>query len=113
MSGVYIPDMEMPKNCSGCRFEHEGVCVAMNPTRRCSSYIKTNYCPLIPLPDHVGGIPITDFRLVPSNADRIRSMSIDKIIEWFCRGRPCGSCPYGGVECGIRDWLESPVKGAE
>ena len=45
-----------------------------------------------------------------TNADRIRSMSIDKIIEWFCRGRHCGSCPYGGVECGIRDWLESPAE---
>ena len=41
-----------------------------------------------------------------TNADRIRAMDIDHLIEWYCRGRPCGSCPYGGVECGIRDWLQ-------
>lgn len=45
-----------------------------------------------------------------TNADRIRAMSIDKIIEWFCRGRHCGSCPYFGVECGIREWLQSPAE---
>lgn len=41
-----------------------------------------------------------------TNADRIRAMDIDHLIEWYCRGRPCGGCPYGGVECGIRDWLK-------
>ena len=41
----------------------------------------------------------------PTNADRIRAMDIDHLIEWYCYHRPCGSCPYGGVECGIRDWL--------
>ena len=40
-----------------------------------------------------------------TNADRIRAMDIDHLIEWYCYHRPCGSCPYGGVECGIREWL--------
>lgn len=64
------------------------------------------YSPIGELYKELGIIPKT-------NADCIRSMSIDKLIEWFCRGRPCGSCPYGGEECGIRDWLESPEKGEE
>lgn len=41
-----------------------------------------------------------------TNSDRIRAMDSDQLIEWFCNGRPCGACPYGGnVECSIRDWL--------
>ena len=40
-----------------------------------------------------------------TNFDRIRSSSIDKLIEWYCYHRNCGMCPYGGVECGIREWL--------
>ena len=45
-----------------------------------------------------------------TNADRIRKMDIDHLIEWFCRGRPCGTCPYNGVECGIRKWLNQEEK---
>ncbi len=45
-----------------------------------------------------------------TNADRIRAMDIDQLIEWHCRGKPCGSCPYGGVECGIRDWLQQEAE---
>lgn len=41
-----------------------------------------------------------------TNYDRIRAMDIDHLIEWYCRGRPCGTCPYNGVECSIRDWLK-------
>ena len=41
-----------------------------------------------------------------TNADRIRAMDIDHLIEWYCRGRPCGTCPYNGMECGIREWLQ-------
>lgn len=44
-----------------------------------------------------------------TNADRLREMDIDGIIEWFCCGRPCGTCPYNGVECGIREWLKEEV----
>lgn len=45
-----------------------------------------------------------------TNLDRIRAMDIDHLIEWYCRGRPCGTCPYNGLECGIREWLK---QGAE
>lgn len=40
-----------------------------------------------------------------TNADRVRTMDIDHLIEWYCRGRPCGTCPYSGLKCGIRDWM--------
>lgn len=45
-----------------------------------------------------------------TNLDKIRIADIDRIISWFCRGRLCSTCPYNGVECGIRDWLEEEVK---
>lgn len=41
-----------------------------------------------------------------TNLDRIRIADIDRVISWFCRGRLCSTCPYNGVECGIRDWLQ-------
>jgi hypothetical protein len=45
-----------------------------------------------------------------TNLDKLRIVDIDRFISWFCRGRPCATCPYNGVECGIRDWLEEEVK---
>ena len=55
----------------------------------------------------IGEIPIIIYydATYKTNLDRIRAMDIDGLIEWYCRGRPCGSCPYNGVECGIREWL--------
>jgi len=41
-----------------------------------------------------------------TNLDRIRTADIDRLISWFCRGRLCVTCPYNGIECGIRDWLQ-------
>lgn len=48
-----------------------------------------------------------------TNIDRIRAMDIDHLIEWYCLGRPCGTCPYGGVECGLRDWLNAEAEGED
>lgn len=46
-----------------------------------------------------------------SNYDRIGVMTVDELIEWYCRGRPCGTCPYGqDVECGIRDWMRQEAE---
>lgn len=46
-----------------------------------------------------------------TNADQIRAMDNDQLSEWFCRGRPCGTCPYcGNFECGIKDWLREEYK---
>ena len=37
--------------------------------------------------------------LTRTNADTVTA-SEDSLIEWYCRGRPCGTCPYGQtVEC--------------
>lgn len=44
-----------------------------------------------------------------TNADSIRSMDIDQLIEWYCYKRPCGTCPYNGVECVLREWLNHEV----
>ena len=55
MSGIYIPGMEMPETCCDCRFAVDGWCYAaekqdnkqyLNDTQR------TNWCPLVPVPDH-------------------------------------------------------------
>lgn len=45
-----------------------------------------------------------------TNLDRIRAMDINHLIEWYCRGRPCGTCPYNGIECGFREWLEQEAQ---
>lgn len=43
-----------------------------------------------------------------TNADRIRTASEDRLIEWYCRHRDCGTCDYGHeVNCTLRDWLKS------
>ena len=44
-----------------------------------------------------------------TNLDKLRIVDIDRVISWFCRGRLCSTCPYNGVECGIRDWLNAEV----
>ena len=40
-----------------------------------------------------------------TNFDKVTA-NIDSLIEFYCYGRPCGNCPYGGVECNIREWLK-------
>lgn len=46
-----------------------------------------------------------------TNLDLLRTATEDKLIEWYCRGRPCGLCPYGqNIECGIRDWLRQEAE---
>ena len=65
-------------------------------------YVKADYT----LPDDYDFLVQYEPPHTQTNADRIRAMDSDQLIEWFCRGRPCGTCPYGGnVECSIRDWL--------
>lgn len=51
---ILIKDMEMPKNCYNCQFAVDGTCVAMQPisTRNWREKETTNFCPLIPIPDH-------------------------------------------------------------
>ena len=52
--GVYLPNVDMPKDCMSCQFGVDGQCVAMNParTRNWSAKETTNYCPLVELPPH-------------------------------------------------------------
>lgn len=41
-----------------------------------------------------------------TNLDRIHAMTEDELIEWYCRRRWCGQCPYNtGIECSLREWL--------
>jgi len=69
MSGIYIPGMEMPKNCNECRFIEgdtmDGLCHAANrwldddehwtwyayPEGDIDTSKPAN-CPLVPVPDH-------------------------------------------------------------
>lgn len=68
----------------------------------CKSYPPSNDWPCIDCCDGDMREPIT-------NADSVRAMDIDHLIEWFCYHRPCCTCPYDGIECGIRDWLNAEV----
>lgn len=54
MAGIYIPGMEMPENCGVCRFAVDGWCYAYGKPNidALSNSGKTNWCPLIPVPDH-------------------------------------------------------------
>lgn len=41
-----------------------------------------------------------------TNLDRIRAMTEDELIAWFCRGRWCVECPYyRNNNCCLREWL--------
>ena len=77
MSGVYIPDMEMPDNCSGCPF-HIGVDI----TLRCGLPKDIHIiCPLIPVPDHG--------RCVDADALLKEAWkSFDTVPRWFVREFP-------------------------
>lgn len=64
----------------------------------------------------IAAVPAADVRenVMRTNADRIRAASEDKLIEWYCRHRDCGTCDYGHcVDCTIRAWLKSPAEGIE
>lgn len=47
MSGIYIPDMEMPTSCAECRFYGE-YCYAKGDENKYSNFP----CPLVPVPEH-------------------------------------------------------------
>ena len=77
MSGIYIPGMKMPKGCWVCNFGDDGLCLAMKTpaTRSWTEKETTNFCPLIPVPDHG--------RLI--DADALRASikeSIDECHKW-------------------------------
>ena len=54
MGGIYIPGMEMPKSCDVCRFAIDGFCYASGKVNVSAVEDRqvTNYCPLIPVPEH-------------------------------------------------------------
>jgi len=57
MSGIYIPGMEMPKDCGCCPFRHSvkdyDFCWAFRPhARLISGYGISENCPLVSVPDH-------------------------------------------------------------
>lgn len=50
-------------------------------------------------------------RKKPTNTDLIRAASEDKLIEWYCRHRDCGTCDYGhDIDCTLRAWLQSKAE---
>ena len=56
MSGIYIPGMEMPKNCGECLFwepnNFKADCLASDEVVLCRYGGLPDDCPLIPIPDH-------------------------------------------------------------
>ena len=54
MSGVYIPDMGMPENCTDCKFMDElfGTCIALNDGSVACFHGKADWCPLVFVPEH-------------------------------------------------------------
>jgi len=55
MSGVYVPGMEMPKNCNECAFTVLGYCRAWNSFpngEALNRHERADFCPLVPVPAH-------------------------------------------------------------
>lgn len=52
--GIYLPNMEMPKSCSECRFAVDGWCYAYGKPNVdvLSDKGRTNWCPLVYVPPH-------------------------------------------------------------
>lgn len=69
--GVYLPNMEMPKSCSECRFAVDGWCYAYGKPNvdALSDKGRTNWCPLVPVPPH--------YDLIDHNALKIAVMNCD------------------------------------
>ena len=61
---VYIPGMEMPKSCNCCRFAVDGWCYAFGKPNieALANEGHTNFCPLVPVPDHGDLIDRVEFR---------------------------------------------------
>ena len=48
---------------------------------------------------------------IPSNADRIRSMTDDELKEFICSSLQCKFCKFEGWgRCELLEWLQQPVK---
>lgn len=48
----------------------------------------------------------------PSNADRIRAMSDEKLSTLLCDISDCSSCRWGQSSgCAVREWLKQPAEG--
>ena len=69
MSGIYIPNLHMPKNCWSCPFVDgdDGYCHVDGLSRDPNE--KTD-CPLIPVPDHGD---LIDFRFCVQNYEALRN----------------------------------------
>ena len=86
MSGIYIPNMEMPKNCGSCPILHltlKGFECYMGVA--ISKYQRPEDCPLVPVPDHGRLIDATQLQaammeMVQSGMYGLEDM-IDAVIE--------------------------------
>ena len=94
MSGIYIPGMEMPKNCEECAIKtwdtEDYVCPFSGVSTLCIS--RQSDCPLVSC-DDVVMVHKSDIRLLPTtNADRIRSMTDEELVHWIVEMKITG-CP--------------------
>lgn len=62
--GVYIRDMDMPDSCNHCRFAVDGWCYAYGKPNvdALANNGVTNWCPLIPVPEHGRLIDAEEFK---------------------------------------------------
>ena len=82
MSGIYIPDMEMPRTCAKCPLGHINAkryaieCYAEYPTKLfdydLARHSMNPFCPLIPVHDHG--------RLI--DADELQQIIVEDIEEY-------------------------------
>ena len=80
----------------------EGMCVHKTEEGLCRKYSiggDTSYCVEGPCPDEV-----------PSNADRIRSMSDEELAEWVITKAPSIGKNYTDSVLGLKEWIRQPAQ---
>lgn len=135
MSGIYIPDMEMPSTCVECRlstainFKEKPMCDVLVEYMRYGEWLskRLDNCPLIPVPDH--GRLIDANALIrnqpygekpQTNADRIRAMTDEELAN-LIGTHDCLDCPLnskddwcagaaGSCRGNVLEWLKAPVE---
>lgn len=107
MSGIYIPNMKMPKNCWDCFACHDGWCIINQKIE--GHRTVTHSCPLVEVPKHGDLIDRDAFlaeqrHVYCENCARRKGMKNGKMKFVYDIGdAPCRACGYGDVLDDLED----------
>ena len=88
--GIYIPGMEIPKNCAECPCEYYECMLLGKDAEEIMQYFKGDKrhpdCPLVPVPDHndrlidVGEFEVVSYKGIPDGYED----TFDDGVLWMC-----------------------------